>query len=804
MMRNIKDSIDNDVTVTGEEPDNAVNLSVFFKQCINNWRWFAVSVVVCVGIGALYVMRTAPVYQRTALIQVRDDKKGASLNSDFANTFADFGMFSSSADVYNELVAIKSPRLLSRVVDNLDLNVSYTTKKGLKTVPVYGSRLPFVAEFIDAGESPVSMAVNVAGGDSTATLCDFTAVVDGDMIEYEDVVPFHTVAIDTVETPVGRVVMRPNASFAGQLSDMRIRVSRVSSLAATENLGLMLTSALADDHASVIKLSLSDTSPERAEDILNNLIEVYNQSWVEDRNQIARATSQFINQRLISLEGELSDVDSDISSYKSENLLPDVDEASSLYLQQATKNSNEIMELSNRLSMARYVHDYLSNPSHATVIMPANSGTGAAAIDNQINEYNRMMIERNNLAASSSENHPRVRQYDVSLAEMRAAVLTAIDNEIVAINTSIGNLQRSQASANARIAANPKQAKYLMSIGRQQKVKESLYLFLLQKREENELGQTFVPYNTRLLQEAMGSKIPVAPRKAVIMLVAFIVGLVIPMAFLYVREMLNSKVRSRHDLDMLSIPFLGEIPYDGKIGKFRQVRDTSKGMLVGHGKSDPLNEAFRLLRSNLEFMNRGDGNGAQVIMITSAIPGSGKTFISMNLAASLAIKNKKVLLIDLDLRRHTLSHRLAESTRRGISAYLAGNDIAPDALIARDIDGCENLDFVAAGAVPPNPAELLGSNRLTDFIEYARARYDVVIIDCPPTEAVEDARAITRNTDMTLYVVRVGNLDRSFLPEIERMYRENRYSRMGLILNAASTSGVYSYRYGYGYGYNLK
>ena len=252
---------------------------------------------------------------------------------------------------------------------------------------------------------------------------------------------------------------------------------------------------------------------------------------------------------------------------------------------------------------------------------------------------------------------------------------------------------------------------------------------------------------------------------------------------------------------MLSVPFLGEIRYVGKNRKFSRSKDTDMGILVGHGKSDPTNEAFRMLRSNLEFMNRGDNKDTKVIMVTSAISGSGKTFVSMNLGASIALKNKKVLLIDLDLRRHAMSHQLAERVRQGVSAYLAGNtDI--ESLIAHNIDGVDNLDFMAAGAVPPNPAELVSNKRMEELITYARKNYDIVIIDCPPTEAVEDARAITHFTDMTLYIVRIGNLERSFLPEIEKMYRENRYSRMGLILNGAPTSGAFAYKYGYSYNYN--
>lgn len=788
-----------------DDDESAASISFrgFYTLCLSKWSWFALSVALCLGAAGLYLLHQTPVYSRSTLVQIRDDQHGGTLNSELINQFADFGAFSSSADVFNELVAIRSPRLIEQVIDNLDLDVSYTCRSGLRTLPVYGNKLPFVVEFLDAPLQSKSMEMNITGGSPTASLSHFVLYTEtGDKETSESTVTFNTASIDTLSTPVGRIVVRPNARYAGVSCDMAMKVSYTPAEIVVERIENRLTTDLADKNATIINLTYTDSSPRRAEDILNNLVEVYNQSWVDDRNRMARETSRFINQRLESLESELSDVDSDISSFKSQNLLPDVDEASTLYLQQATKTSDEILSLNNRLSMARYVHDYLDNPAHATSLMPANSGTGAAAIDAQIREYNTLMIERNALASSSSDSHPRVKQYDETLAGMRAAVLTAIDNQIAAITTSIHNLERSQASATARIAANPRQARYLMSVGRQQKVKESLYLFLLQKREENELSQTFVPYNTRLLQEARGERTPVSPRGSAVLVLAFIIGLLIPLCTLYVRELFDTSVRSRRDVENLRIPFLGEIPYVGRKSRFGRTKDTDKGILVAHGKTDTVNESFRLLRSNLEFMLRSEQDkGARVLMVTSAIPSSGKTFVSMNLAATLALKNKKVLLVDIDLRRHSMSDQLAGSSRQGVSAYLAGNGDVQQYII-HDIDGHNNLDFMAAGAVPPNPAELIGSRRMYDLLARARDLYDVVILDCPPTEAVEDARAVTPLVDITLYVVRIGNLERSFLPALNRMYTENRYTRMTLVLNGADTSRSYGYSYSYGYGHD--
>lgn len=792
----------------GYEPDeerkSPIDFKDFLSDCLIRWWWFVISLVVCLSVAAFYILSTSPEYERSALVQVRDDKHGAPMNNAFANAFTDLSMFSTSADVYNEIVAIRSPRLLRQVVDNLNLNVDYSIKKGLRPVPLYDHSNPFTVIFIGRDKIPGELVINTPRGDSNEGMIDgFKEFIDDHFVEYPERVIFHTDRVDTLHTPIGIVAIRPNARFTGVLPrGERIKVAYISPRAATMALATRFMSSLAEKHATVIKLEITDSSPERAEDILNNLIEVYNKSWVDDRNIMARETSRFINDRLVNLEGELSDVDTDISSFKSTNLLPDVEASSALYLEQAAKTSEEITALKNSLAMARYVKDYLSNPANTHTMLPANSSIGAPAVDQQIIEYNRMMVNRNTLAASSNESNPRVMQYDRSLAEMQQAIISAVETQIAGIKASIDGLRRSEARATAHIAANPQQAKYLMTIGRQQKVKEALYLYLLQKREENELNQTFAPYNTRILQDASGANTPVAPMSMLIMIFAGILGLALPAGVIYGIKMFDTTVRSRFDLDNLSIPFLGEIPLlPGRKRKESKAGDADEtAIVVDHGRNDSINEAFRLLRSSLEFMIRSARGESSVIMVTSAIPGSGKTFITVNLASTIALKGKRVAIVDLDLRRRTLSKNLTLGGAPGVSNYLT--DAATlDKVIHHDISGHKGLDFIPAGPTPPNPAELLGGNGLAELFKALRQRYDVVLIDCPPSQAVEDARAITTHTDMTLYVVRVGRLDRGFIPEIERMSREQVFSRMAIVMNGAKASSGYGYRYGYRYGY---
>lgn len=797
-----------------QSEDNGSFLSVkdFVRLCMVNWYWFVLSVIVCLGVGCWYILSSPPVYQRSADILMRDDTAGTAIDAGVASAFSSMGMLKVNASVYDEVFAIKSPMIMEDVVRRLSLNVNYSVRGRFKSMPRYGKNLPYELIFLDGDNDVLSLKMEIDGDD--AVLTDFRWPQDGESMKSDMRVKFDTSVADTLDTPVGRVVVRPNARYVGVMpEELKMDVTYCSVADKAVALLDMLTSEQVEEHASIIHLSICDTSVERAEDIINTLIEAYNQSWVDDRNQVAVATSRFIDDRLAVIEDELNQVDADISSYKSDNLIPDISSASNLYLTQANRMSNEIMELENQLQMARYIQEYLKNPDHCKSLLPVNSGVGSNSLEQQIAAYNQLVLERNAKADGSSDSNPIVVSYDGRISEMRAAVLSAIDNQIALLNGSIKNMRDGEARSTARIAANPSQARYLLSVERRQKVKESLYMYLLQKREENELGQTFAPYKTRVISDARGLAAPVSPRKGSILAVSFLVGLLIPAILIFAWENFDTTVRGRRDIEKLTIPYVGEIPQKdtptGALMRLKQKlfksKDVDYGILVHHGGTDAINEAFRIVRSNLEFMNARIGEHCRVIMVTSAIPGSGKTFVSMNLSAAITLKHKRVLLVDLDMRRHALSTTLSCNTRNGMSGYLAGSKTV-DEIIVRNIDGIEGLDMVPAGAVPPNSSELLGGDLLGRFVKEMRDRYDYVIIDCPPTEAVADARIITSHVDMTLFVIRAGNLDRAMVPDVQQFYDEGRYTRMAIVLNGTQngpghSGSRYGYSYGYGYPY---
>ena len=392
---------------------------------------------------------------------------------------------------------------------------------------------------------------------------------------------------------------------------------------------------------------------------------------------------------------------------------------------------------------------------------------------------------------------PESEQNRCYVAAMREAILISLDNLINTLTAQIDLLKQNEQETKDLIAASPEQAKYLLSVERQQKVKESLYLFLLQKREENELSQTFTAYNTRVINPPAGSPLPTEPKKGSILLMALAVGLFLPVVVLFMMEMMDTTVRSRKDLEGLNIPFVGEIPLYEPKKKHLLPQHAETAVVVREKGRDVVNESFRIVRTNLEFMDGGKTAG-RTIMITSMNPGSGKTFISLNLALSFAIKGKRVLAIDLDMRRKSLSDAVDKKAKTGISNYLAEQVDALDDIILRHPLHA-NLDVIPVGTIPPNPTELLFSKRLESMLAELRKEYDLILIDCPPSEIVADVAIVNEFVDVMLFIVRAGLFERSMLPDLDNFYTSRKYKNMSLVLNATKARHAQQY-YGKYYG----
>ena len=777
------------------QEENPMSIRDIWNLCISHWKWFVLSVAVCLAAATFYILKTVPVYSRSSSVLIKEDRRSGSVSADIASAFSDLGVGQTWVNVGNELINFTSPDLLMQVVKNLNLNVNYTRDGLFHDYTLYGSSLPLRVRFLDIANN-AGAAMTVTPVDSAQVRID-DFVFQGDKVKGQN----FTVAYgDTVETVAGKIIVE-KVQYANDF-DFPVRVTRSGYQNATRACKNRLNAALNGKNTTVIDLSYRDVNTQRAEDVLRMIINVYNENWIKDKNQISISTNEFIADRLNIIEQELGSVDKTITSYRSEHRLPDYASAAQMDMQISAEAGKQLMDLNNQLSIARYLQSDIRAAGNGA-LLPANVGLNDASTRAQIEQYNSSMLQRNRLVESSSEENLLVKDLDQQLSSLRGAVLTSLDNYVKALNVQIQSTQRAQSSSQARVSDIPLQAGQLLSDERQQKVKEALYLFLLQKREENELSQAFTAYATRVVASPSGPAAPIAPNKKMILLVALLLGLAIPFAWFYLKEILDTTVRGRKDLENLSVPFLGELPSSYKKRKFYERaritdRPEDRQIVVKPHSRDLINEAFRVVRTNLEFM-RGKEPGGKVLMVTSFNVGSGKTFVSSNLATVLAVKGRKVIVVDLDLRKRSLSV-FAGQPKQGMADLLSGKTDDWRPLVIHQVGG-NPLDVLPVGKIPPNPAELLAEPALAKILAELRNEYDYVILDCPPIEIVTDSDLIAPHADITVFIVRAGLLERSMLPQIDKYYQAKRYNGMAILLNGTDSTGRYGYKYGYKYGY---
>lgn len=775
---------------------NEINIIDLLRIVYDNWYWFALSVFICLIVGFYYVKSTPKIYSCTASVLIKDEGRGAKLPTEAA-AFEEVNMLNSMSSVDNEVLIFKSKRLMIEVARRLKLDISYKQRGKFRDWELY-SHSPVQVSFLEATEQ-MSLTLSVTPvSEKEVLLSGFPEQPDS-----VKTVERMTVALnDTVETPVGKLVVTPSLYYSENYYGIPIKVAKrnLEVVALACNAGLQAT--LASKMATIINLTLNDVSPQRAEDIINTLIDVYNEDAINDKNQIAINTASFINDRLIIIEKELGGVDTEIADYKRENQLTDITSESRMYLQSTSTYQQEGLGLENQQTLSRYIRDYLTDPSKAADLIPANTGLSDTNIEGQIRDYNELLLKRDKLIGNSSDRNPVVQDMNNSLAAMRQTIIRTVDNLIAGLNMKIKNVRAQEARTSGRIAAVPTQQKYVLSVERQQKIKEALYLYLLNKREENALSKSITESNARVIDPAMGSDIPIAPKTKMILLASLVLGLLIPAGVLWAMTILDTAVRTRKDIeDNLTLPFLGEIPFKKKEGK-----EADQTLAVSEKGKDAVSEAFRIVRTNMDFMSAG-GEKQQVLMTTSLNPDAGKTFISSNLAVTFAMTGKKVILVDLDIRKGTLSRRMHRKNE-GVTNYLSGA-VADLQSIIHPSEYHPNLDIIYNGPVPPNPAELLLGKRLDKLVEELKGMYDYVILDNVPSNMVADAAIVNRVADLTIYVIRAGMMDRRQLAEVEKLYTDKKFKNMAVVLNGVKYNrsgyghygyyGRYSY-YGYGYG----
>ena len=752
------------------------SIQEFIELVLRKWYWFILSIAICGGVALYYIASTPKTYMRTATVVVKDTRKGSGSEiTAFNDVLGGIGRRS----VDNEIHIFQSRRIMEQVVKRYNLDTRYSTKNGLRTDDMYG-RTPVTIEFVETKPTEAVSFKFQVKGEKEIHFTDFSNN-DGYSIKAK--------IGDTIATPFGKIVSQATPQFE-QNRKMEIQVTQYPINDITETYRKRLNCAIVDKMASVITLSIVDEVPLRAEHILNGVIEAYDRDAIEDKQAVSNLTEEFIRERLVTLGEELNLADEDIASFKQGNSIYSPSQEASLRAEETAKLKEQALSLEAHLEMTTYILNYLRDNDETNTLIPASavsiSGVSAGLVA-QIEQYNKSLLEYNRLLAASSPTNPTIVDLGNQISGLHNAVIASLESHIESLKLQKEQIEREQKTVDKRLQSSPTMEMELLSKTRQQKVKEELYIYLLTKLEENALSGATAESNARVIDNAYGSNTPVSPRSTIILIFAVILGVCIPLGILYLREIMNTKVRSRRDLDnVLTIPYLGDVPqHDGKVGN---------GIVVREDSRDALSEAFRMLRTNLSFMSVN--KRVQVLMFTSSVPHSGKSFVSSNLAYTLASSGKRVVLLDLDLRLRTLSKSMGQrNNRRGITSYLSGNIESWEDIITPS-EVSKNLDCIYAGPKPPNPTDMLMSERMDNLIAELRENYDYIILDSVPAMAVADALIMDRAVDLTVYVIRQGLLDRRELPEIEMLYRNKKFHNMCMVLNSA-TQSVHKYGYGY-------
>lgn len=765
--------------------DQGLNIVDLFMYLASQWKWFLLSILICGGIAWYNYARAPLVYFRSATVIIKDPSNKASTSG-----LDRFDNFINKVNVANEILQFRSKKLMREVVQRVHADVSYQIKDGLRSNELYNES-PVLVSLPDAlPEQSFSFTMTLKDA-KTVTLSDFSGI---------EAKPSYEVALnDTVAIIEGmNVVVTATNYLRDSWLNTPIRVQKLPVESMVNYYKNALGIQQEEEEASILTLALKDSSPARAEDVLNTLITVYNEEAIKEKNQVAVNTANFINERLIIIERELGNVESNLESFKQRNQIVDIASSAGMYMTESQKYNADAMELETQLRLANFIKDYLTDPSKETDLIPSNTGISDMNIENQISLYNAAKLKRDHLIDDSSVNNPVVQELNNSLRAMKQSIIRAVDNMIVSLNVKRNDAQNREMRAQDRVTAIPTKERQMLSIERQQKIKEALYLFLLNKREENALSQAMADNNARVIDGAEGSNAPISPNRNRILLLGLLVGIALPGAVCLAILFMDTRVHGRKDIEgVTSVPYLGEIPLDKEAMKDHR----RKVMAVKEQGDDIVSEAFRILRTNMAFLSKKD-KPAQVITFTSFNIGAGKTFIARNLSMSLVYLKKRVVMVDLDIRKGTLSRHFGHY-HVGVTNYLSDNTVKVDDIIQHQ----EGFDLIPAGILAPNPAELLMDNRLDELMDELRTRYDYIIADNVPVGLIADATIANRIADLTIFVVRAGKLDRRQLPDIEKLYQEKKLKNMALVLNGANPERHgygYSYGYGYGYGYGYK
>ena len=772
-----------------EDEINEVNLREQLDKYVVHWKWFVLSSVLCLIFAFLYLRYTTPSYEASTSILVKDEKKGGMLSE--LSAFSDLGLSGGSVNnVDNEIEILKSRTLVESTVRQLNLNVNLLVEGNVVDRDIYGVSPVSVyflnkTEFFD--EANVILKLDLLTNDSFS-LENITDENKDDKFILSSKKSFRF--NEKIPTDIGQLIIRKTVFFGknnfGKEKPIRITISPLESVTANHR-GKLEVEPISKT-SSVVNVSITDPVQKRAEEFLDNMIQIYNENAAEDKNFISENTSKFISERLVLITQELDGVEQDVESFKKSNQLTDIESEAKLFIEGSNEYDKKGVETEIQLNVVSSLLDFIKNSTNAD-LLPTNIISEAGDAGGLITSYNQLVLDRNRILKSATTENPSVIKLDQQISSLKANVAASLKRMQSTLQIQNRDLKSQERMLNSKIGKIPVQERQFRVIARQQKVKEELYLYLLQKREETAISLAATEPNARIIDAAKANKTPVSPKNKIVYLAGLLIGLLIPFGIIYGHDLLDTKIKSRLDLEgKTQIPFIGDIPTSENANELIKTDSRTSSA-----------EAIRIVRTNLEFMLTNVPEGqAKTIFVTSTFPAEGKTLVSVNLAATFALSGRKVLLIGMDIRNPKFMDYFA-MPNYGLTNYLSSNDTDVSKYIIKHHD-YENFYILPSGVIPPNPAELLMGQNVDILFETLKKEYDYIIVDTAPVSLVADTLLVAKNADTFVYVMRANFLEKRMLSIANTFYREKKLPNMCLVLNDTdSTKG-----YGYGYGYGVK
>ncbi len=766
------------VTATTKGKEHEIDLKELLFRFLGHWKWFVLSVIVCLAYGAFKVYKATPLFRATELVMIKDSRSGS---DEFMLDLAGMGR----SNMVNEIAILTSPDLCAKVVTALELYTSYRImgKFGMRDRELYGT------------DSPIYVRLENISPDSLYSAYLEFVPLDN---KFEVNVSGKTYSIHVKDMPIQletpRGVFYIDMNKNKEMPERNIVVSINNPKALSWSYAGALSVEESSDNSTLLNVSMVGQHPQKCQDFIVKLIDIYNEETTNDKNTVARNTSTFIGERINEISQELGDVEKQVEDFRQSNQITDLGSAASLYFQRSGQNEQERMQLEMQINLITYVEKFVTNPDNNNKLIP-NMALSDVSITGLISRYNEIVLNRERLARSSSEYNPTLIQLNEQIESMRQGIITTIASVKQTALISKEKLDKQNVINNSRVHTVPQLDRQYGEITRQQKVKEDLYIYLLKKREETALSQAAISPKAKIVT-APAFAAQIAPNAQTQMMYSLLAGLFIPLIVIIIRDFFRTKIESREELTKLvHVPFIGEISKN----------TDSSTVVVKKNVNSSIVELFRALRNSLNFII-GNSN-KKVILVTSTLAGEGKTFVSINLAMSYALMDKKVALVGLDIRNPKLAQNLGLKKLPGATSYLSGVEEDYNALITGTTFH-ENLYLLQAGSVPPNPNELLASERLDNLINGLKNDYDIVIVDTAPVGLVSDTFLLNRIADMFVYVTRENVTPKQTSEFINSLYDENRLNNMYIVLNATELRkkkyGYAKYKYGYKYyyGYN--